>query len=117
MSEEDEEWKDEDIEEGEHNIGEAFFADSFSILFSGGKFLLDFKHTVPIVEHEDGEHKQRDMTNHNPVVMGPVLAKKLFQFLGKNIDKYESKFEEITVDETEEEIEEPEEKEHVSYIS
>ncbi|MFB6217136.1 MAG: DUF3467 domain-containing protein [Candidatus Aenigmatarchaeota archaeon] len=115
---EDDEWKDRDIEgKGDHSVEEAFFADSFSILFTGGKFLLDLKHTVPIVEHEDGEHKQLEKTNHNPIVMDPVLAKKLFEFMGKNIEKYEDRFGEITVEEEEEETEETEKKDHVSYIS
>lgn len=109
---------DEKTEKGteEREVGEAFFSDSFSVLFNPGKFLLDIKQKVPFVEHEEGGHRQKNKVHHNTVIMDPLLAKKLSKALDKNIENYEERFGSIEAEGKEESSEEEEEKEKVSYI-
>lgn len=78
---------------------EAFFADSFSVLFNPKQFVFDFKQKVPRVENSDEGHEQRTMTSHTPVLMTPELAKRISKILEKNVEKYEKKFGEIELGE------------------
>lgn len=90
---------------------EAFFADAFSVLFNRGHFMLDMKQNVPNISVKGGKHRKKTVTFHRPVVIDPVLAKKLQHILSKNIKKYEDKYGEIKLKEREKKDNKEEEKE------
>lgn len=95
---------------------EAFFSDSFSLFFNPRQFVLDFKQSVPKIEDSEEEHEHKTVQWHKPVLLNPVLAKKLLKVLEKNIKKYEEKFEEIEIREMETEPKETSDEEEPSYI-
>lgn len=74
---------------------EAFFADSFSILFNPSKFAFDFKQNVPKIEPSKDDRKHKNVVWHQPILLDPVLAKKLSKVLSENVRKFEEKFGEI----------------------
>lgn len=82
---------------------EAFFSDSFSVLFNPHQFVLDFKQSVPQVEASGEKSEQKTVTWHRPIMVNPILAKKLSKVLGKNVEKFEEKFGEIKIGKEEEE--------------
>lgn len=95
---------------------EAFYSDSFSVLFNPNVFFLDLKQQTPRVVQDDDDHKQKIKVHHRPVMMNPLLAKKLSHVLNQNIKKYEEKFGEIKPFKEKDEDEEVEEKEDLTYI-
>lgn len=78
---------------------EAFFADSFSVLFNPKQFVFDFKQKIPRVKDTKDGHEQEVVASHDSVVMNPELAKRISKILEKNIEKYEEKFGEIDLGE------------------
>ncbi|MFP4115772.1 MAG: DUF3467 domain-containing protein [Candidatus Aenigmatarchaeota archaeon] len=95
-----------------------FFSDSFSILFNPHKFVFDFKQSTPKVVKSGNDKGTESVIWHKPVLMDPVLAKKLVHVLEKNVEKYEDKYGEIEIKEKSEEEVEAEEPdtEEPSYI-
>lgn len=89
---------------------EAFFSDSISVLFNPEQFVIDFKQSIPQVSPSKDEPKQKTVTWHKPVMVNPLLAKKLSEILKKNVEKFEEKFGEIKVrseEDTGSDLEEP----------
>jgi len=80
---------------------EGFFSDSFSVLFNPHKFVFDFKQSTPKVSTSQDGRKVESVVWHRPIVMDPVLAKKILRILEKNVEKYEDKFGEIEIIEKE----------------
>ncbi len=78
---------------------EGFFSDSFSVLFNPHKFVFDFKQSIPKVQSSGEGNKVESVVWHKPIVMDPVLAKKILKVLEKNLGKYEDKFGEIDIKE------------------
>jgi len=74
---------------------EGFFSDSFSVLFNPHKFVFDFKQSTPRVRGSGENKSAESVVWHKPIVMDPVLAKKMVAVLEKNLEKYEDKFGEI----------------------
>ncbi len=86
---------------GKEKEDEAFFSDSFSVLFNPHKFVFDFKQSTPKVSKTKQGRNVESVVWHKPIVMDPVLAKKILKVLQKNVEKYEDKFGEIEVKERE----------------
>jgi len=84
---------------GKEKEDEAFFSDSFSVLFNPHKFVFDFKQSTPKVKSTEEGREVESVVWHKPVVMDPVLAKKILTVLKKNLEKYEEKFGEIEIGE------------------
>ncbi|MFP4045556.1 MAG: DUF3467 domain-containing protein [Candidatus Aenigmatarchaeota archaeon] len=96
---------------------EAFYTDSFSVLFNPNTFFLDLKQQTPRVVQDADDHKQKIKVHHKPVMMNPLLAKKLSHVLNQNLKKYEEKFGEIKpIGKDEKKDEESDEKKDLTYI-
>ncbi len=96
---------------------EAFFSDSFSVLFNPHKFVFDFKQSTPKVGTSKEGRKVESVVWHRPVVVDPILAKKMLTVLEKNVEKYENKFGEIEIEKMKKEEEvEAEDAEEPTYI-
>lgn len=104
------------INQKEEKEEEGFFSDSFSVLFNPHKFVFDFKQSTPKVSNSNEGRNVESVVWHKPILMDPVLAKKILKVLEKNVDKYEDKFGEIEIKEKEEEEVEVDDANEPTYI-
>ncbi len=79
------------------NDEEGFFSDSFSVLFNPHKFVFDFKQSTPKVSTKKDGRKVESVVWHRPIIVDPILAKKMLTVLQKNVEKYEDRFGEIEI--------------------
>lgn len=77
--------------------GEPFNADSATIIHGEGSVVIDFKHTTPRVDQVDDEVQHTVITQHEPIVLDPQMAKVLLNLLQENLSNYEDKFGEIEI--------------------
>lgn len=99
------------------NPGEVFFSDGLTIAHGKGKFVFDFKQSVPRFNpSSEGGEQAQVILKHNVVVMDVELAKKLHELLGENIEKYEKEFGKVKLPKEEKVKAKKERKDHNNYI-
>jgi hypothetical protein len=99
------------------NPGEVFFSDSLTIAHGKGKFVFDFKQSVPRFNPSpEGGEQPQVIIKHGVVVMDAELAKKLHELLGENIAKYEKEFGKVKLPKEEKVKAKKERKDHNNYI-
>ncbi len=81
--------------------GDAFRAESITIMHGEGKIVLDFKNTTPRFDQFEGDSQHTLITEHDAVTMEPRTAKMLLKLLQDNIEDYEEQFGEIELPEQE----------------
>jgi len=71
--------------------GDAFFAHETSVNYSPNQFILDFKSVTPRIDPRAGPDPVI-VLKHNLVLIDPMHAKKLAEFLNNVVVKYEKDF-------------------------
>jgi len=73
------------------NEGSAFFAHEASINYSPMQFIFDYRCVTPRIDPRSNEAPTLHMA-HNVIMVDPYHAKKIYDLLGRMIDKYEKDF-------------------------
>ena len=71
--------------------GDSFYCHELSINFNPGQFTLDFKNISPRVDQRN-DAGPTIVIKHNVVITDPYHTKKIYELLGKMLDRYEKEF-------------------------